>query len=486
MSDLHLIDRRDDGTSARERHARRARPDRGAPVERAPPSERAPHGPLPEPQPATVAPRRSAVARGLAQSGGRLLILAGILAAGYAAYASLPAPGEGGRRGGRFAADGPVPVLVEPVRRADVPVTLDAVGTVQALNSVLVRPQVDGKLLSIDVREGQEVRRGDVIAHIDPTTFQAQYDQTVAQRNKNEATLENARRDLQRSLSLIERNYASRQTADTQQAAVAQLEAQVRSDQASIDNAKAVLGYTTVRAPIDGRTGLRQIDEGNIVRSGDGAGLITITQMKPIALTFNVAQQHLRAVNAARAKGEVVVEALDADNRTTIERGRLDVVDNIVDPTTGTVRMKAVFPNADLALWPGQFTNVRVTVRTLEGAVVAPTAAVQRGPKGAFVYVLDDERARQRPVTVAQQDDRLAVVEAGVQPGERLITTGFARLTDGEAVRVTDPAAPAPVASESPRSGRAWGGRREGGEAGRREGGRGERRGSAQPAPAPQ
>ena len=218
---------------------------------------------------------------------------------------------------------------------------------------------------------------------------------------------------------------------------MAQLEAQTRADQAAIDNASALLGYTTIVAPIEGRTGIRMVDIGNLVRAGEPP-IVVITQISPIAVLFNLPQQHLRAVNAANAKGELVVEALDADNQTVINKGILQVVDNQVDQTTGTVRLKALFPNTDRQLWPGQFVNVRLLIRTIEHAVVVPTAAVQRGPNGAYVYrVGPDSRVEQRPVTVAQQDERQAVIGSGVTPPDQVVTTGFTRLTDGAEVRAT-------------------------------------------------
>jgi membrane fusion protein, multidrug efflux system len=343
---------------------------------------------------------------------------------------------SGTRQGRRAAGEEPVPVLVAAARYADVPVTLDAVGTVQALATVTVRPQVDGRLLELKFHEGQDVRQGDVLARIDPTTYQAVLDQAVAKKAQDEAQLANARLDLARYSDLATRSFASRQQLDTQQATVNQLAAQIEGDQAQINNARAYLDYTTIAAPLDGRTGIRMVDEGNLVRAGDPA-IVVITKIMPIAVLFNLPQQHLRRVNAAIAKGQLAVEALDADNRTVIDRGTLDVVDNQVDQATGTVRMKALFPNAERQLWPGQFVNVRLYVGTVQHAVVIPTAAVQRGPDGAYVYTVGvDGKAAQRPVTVTQQDEHEALVAAGLTPPEETITSGFTRLTDGTAVRV--------------------------------------------------
>jgi multidrug efflux system membrane fusion protein len=339
----------------------------------------------------------------------------------------------GGR--GRFAADGPVPVLIVPAQRADVPVYLDAVGTTKALNTVTVRPQVDGKLIEVAFKEGQDVKKGDVLARIDPTTYQAQLDQALAKKAQDEANLANARIDLDRYERLAATNSINRQQADTQKALVAQLQAQIQSDQGAIDNTRAILAYTTIRAPIDGRTGIRQVDEGNIVHASDSTGIVVLTQLRPISVIFNLPQQDLDQVNSAFAKGPLSVDAQRSDNDAVIDRGTLRVVDNQVDASTGTVKLKAEFPNADLQLWPGQFVNVRLLIDTLRQVIVIPTGAVQRGPNGTFVFVVkDDDTAAMRPITVAKQDETQTVVASGVEPPERVVTTGFARLTDGAKV----------------------------------------------------
>ncbi|MGA0596413.1 efflux RND transporter periplasmic adaptor subunit [Enterovirga sp. CN4-39] len=349
------------------------------------------------------------------------------------------APSGGGRRAAMRGGEGPVSVLAEAARVADVPVILEAVGTAQALNTVTVRSQVDGRLMELAFREGEDVKKGDLLARIDPTIYQAQYDQAVAKKAQDEANLANARIDLERYASLAKTNYGSKQQADTQRALVAQLEAQVKADQGAIDNARAYLDYTTITAPIDGRTGIRLVDQGNLVRASDTTGLVVITQLKPISVVFNLPQQNLRAVNAAAQRGPLSVEALESDNQTVIDTGRLEVVDNQVDQTTGTVKLKASFPNASLQLWPGSFVNVRLTVDVTKGATVVPTAAVQRGPNGTFVYGLDEDRAVLKPVTIGRQTETVSVVTSGLSAGERVITTGFARLTDGDRVRVAEP-----------------------------------------------
>jgi multidrug efflux system membrane fusion protein len=359
------------------------------------------------------------------------------------------------QRRGRFMTDnGPAPVLVAAAKIADVPVYLDAVGTVKALNTVTVSPQVDGKLISVGFKEGQDVKKGDVLARIDPTIYQAQLDQAVAKKAQDEALLSNARNDLARYENLVATNAINRQQADTQRALVAQYTAQVQADQAAIENARATLGYTTITAPIDGRTGIRMVDEGNIVRAASATGIVVITQIKPISIVFNLPQQDLARINAAFAKKPLLVEALRSDTTATIDRGKLTVLDNQVDQLTGTVKLKAEFPNADEQLWPGQFVNVRLLIDTLKNVVVIPTGAVQRGPNGTFVYgVGDDNVAKIKPVTVSKQDEAQSVIASGLTPPERVVTTGFARLTDGAKVAIGSSEPAQAPAQRRPRNG---------------------------------
>jgi multidrug efflux system membrane fusion protein len=271
----------------------------------------------------------------------------------------------------------------------------------------------------------------------------------VAKKALDEATLANARLDLERYNKLVASNSIARQQLDTQKATVAQLEAQVKLDQAQIDNAKAILEYTTITAPIAGRTGIRVVDQGNIVRASDSNGIVVITQLQPISILFTLPQQQLGDVNRAFAAGALPVEVFGPDNKTIVERGELKVVDNQVDPATGTIKLKAEFANRDLQLWPGAFVNVRLLIDTLERVVVAPTAAVQRGPSGTFVYVVKpDNKVAVRPVTVTLQDETRAVIAAGLESDERVVTTGFARLTaDAEVVVTRAEAPPAPDAA---------------------------------------
>jgi len=370
-------------------------------------------------------------------------ILIALAAAIYYVF-SASAPQQ--RRGGRFApGEGPVPVLVATAARADVPVYLDAVGTIKALNTVTVRPQVDGKLLSVNFKEGDDIKKGDLLAKIDPVIYQAQLNQAIAKKAQDEAQLANSKIDLDRYERLAATAAINKQQADTQRALVAQNTALVQADQAAIDNAQAMLGYTTITAPIDGRTGIRMVDEGNYVRSADtNSSIVVITQLQPISVLFNLPQQDLSQVNTAFGKGPLKVEAQRSDNDDVIDRGALRVVDNQVDQTTGTVKLKAEFPNANLQLWPGQFVNIRLLVDTLKQVVVIPTGAVQRGPNGTFVYVVkDDDTVSVGPITVQKQDETQTVISKGLEAPERVVTTGFVRLTDGTRVAIGSGEAPA-------------------------------------------
>ncbi|AXK81818.1 efflux RND transporter periplasmic adaptor subunit [Pseudolabrys taiwanensis] len=363
-----------------------------------------------------------------------------LLAIGGALYYVYGGSGTQQRRGpGRFAGmEGPVPVLAAQVVASDMPVYLNAVGTTRALNTVTVKAQVDGKLLEVNFKEGQDVKKGDILARIDPVTYQATLDQAIAKKAQDEALLANAKNDLDRYEKLAATNAINKQQADTQRALVAQYTAQVQSDAAAIESAQATLGYTTITAPIDGRTGIRLVDQGNIVHASDSTGIVVITQIRPIAVTYNLPQQDLPQVNAAFAKGPLASDALRSDTNQVLDRGTLTVVDNQVDSSTGTVKLKSEFPNADLQLWPGQFVNVRLLIDTLKQVTVIPTGAVQRGPNGTFVYVVkDDNSAQMRPVQVRMQDENQTVIANGVTPGERVVTTGFARLTDGAKVAVS-------------------------------------------------
>jgi multidrug efflux system membrane fusion protein len=331
--------------------------------------------------------------------------------------------------------DLPVPVLAATPKVQDVPVYLDGVGAVRALNTVTVRSQVDGKLIAVKFTEGQDVKKGDVLGEIDPALYQATYDQAVAKKAQDEAQLANQRIDLTRYEQLAASNAGSKQQADTQRAAVAQTEALVKADQASIDNAAATLGYTKIVAPLSGRAGLRQVDQGNIIHAADTTGLVVITQLQPIAVWFSLPQQQIMRVNAAAAKGTLAVDVFGNDGVTVIDTGKLTGIDNQVDQTTGTLKLKAEFPNANYQLWPGQFVNVRLKVETLSQALVVPTSAVQRGPIGTFSYVIGEgDIVSAKPVTVTQQNEHDAVIASGLTANDKVVTTGFANLSDGSKV----------------------------------------------------
>ena len=349
----------------------------------------------------------------------------------------------------------PIPVLVAPATLADVPVFLDALGTVQAFNTVTVKAMIDGPLLSVGFKEGQDVRAGDVLAKIDPRPYQAALDQAMGKKAQDEANLANARVDLTRYQKLAATAYTSAQTSDTQKATVAQLVAQVQQDQAQIDTARTNLSYTTISSPIDGRTGIRQVDAGNIVHASDTTPLTVITQLQPISVVFTLPQQTLGVVAKAMRSGTPEVLALPQgvanDGQTVLDHGRVAVLDNTVDQATGTIKLKSTFPNAGLALWPGGFVNVRLLVDTERNVVAVPPTAVQRGPQGAYVYVLkDDTTVARKPVQVGHEDESVSVVTVGLQPGDRVVTDGASRLTDGAKVKVQE-AAPASADAAGPR-----------------------------------
>jgi len=407
------------------------------------------HGELPKTQ--VTAKPRSRWRRGLTI----VIVLAAVVAAlGYVFYGMNAPQQRAGGRAARFAASGPVPVLTAAAASADVPVYINAVGTTKALNTVTVRSQVDGKLIAVNFQEGQDVKKGDILAQIDPTTFKAAYDQAVAKKAQDEALLANAKNDLTRYEQLAATNAINRQQADTQRSLVAQYTAQVQSDQAAIESAQATLGYADIRAPLDGRTGIRQVDVGNIIHASDSGGIVVITQIKPIAVTFNIPQQDIQTVNDAFAKGPLAADALRSDNNKVIESGKMTVIDNQVDSSTGTVKLKAEFPNASVQLWPGQFVNVRLLVDTLKGVTVIPTGAVQRGPNGTFVYAVGDEnKAAMRPIKIQRQDENQTVVASGIKPGDKVVTTGFARLTDGTQVTIGSATAPDGPETAAPNKG---------------------------------
>ncbi|MBN9583400.1 MAG: efflux RND transporter periplasmic adaptor subunit [Afipia sp.] len=402
-----------------------------------------------------------------------LLIIGGL---GYLAWSRVE---QSGPAANRARPDMTVPILAATPRIENVPVYLDGVGTVRALNTVTVRAQVDGKLTSVNFKEGQDVKAGDVLAVIDPVIYKAQYDQAVAKKAQDEATLANARTDLTRYEQLATAKAGTAQQADTQRALVAQLEAQVKSDQAAIDNAQATLGYTKIVAPLSGRAGLRQVDPGNIIHASDTTGVVVITQLQPIAIQFSLPQQQIVRVNAAAAAGALPVDVFGNDGKTVVDTGIVTGIDNQVDQTTGTVKIKAEFPNGRFQLWPGQFVNVRLRVQTLDNAVVVPTAAVQRGPAGTFVYVIsNDNVVNARVVMVTQQNEKDAVIASGITVDDRVVTTGFANLSEGARVTIgKDVQAPTPDIAPRKQRGPGGPGGPGGGAGGERRGQKGQDKG---------
>ncbi len=378
-----------------------------------------------------------------------------------------PSRGSSGARGGAPL----VPVLAADAQRTSVPVVLDGVGTVRPLKTVTVRTQVDGRILKIAFDEGQEIKAGDLLAELDPATYRAALDQAIARRAITETQLANARRDYDRMAKIP--NVMAQKTMDTQEAQVAQLAAQLKADDAAIASARTVLDYTRITAPITGRTGFRLVDEGNIVRSGD-AGIVTITTLDPINVVFTVPQQRLGDLKRAMVRESTrnSVEAIDSDGKAVGGAGRLEVIDNQIDQQTGTVRIKAVFANAERALWPGQFVNIKVKVDILEDVVAVPAAAVQRGPAGTFVWLVGEENAAVvRPVETGLQTEQLAVIKSGLEAGERVVTTGFARISEGARLVIREAPASSPVSFAPPPKARRGG---KGGGSG--EGTKGERR----------
>jgi membrane fusion protein, multidrug efflux system len=341
----------------------------------------------------------------------------------------------GTQRGGP---GGPVPVVAGVVQKRDVPIYLNGIGTVQAYNTVAAHPQVSGTLTRVVFQEGQDVKQGDLLAIIDPRPYQAQLDGAIAKKNQDAAQLNNARVLLDRDTDLFKKGALDHQTYDTQRFLADQLDATVKADQAAIDNAQTQFSYTQITAPFDGRCGIRQVDQGNFVTSG--STLVVVTQLKPISVIFTLPQQELLEVNQAFAKGPLKVTALDSTQTTPLDDGMLAVVDNQIDTTTGTIKLKASFPNKDLKLWPGEFVNSRLLVQTRHDGLVVPASVVQRGPNGTYAYVITPNKtAEMRPVQVGQIDGGQALIDDGLQEGEQVVVDGQYRLQPGAPVQITSP-----------------------------------------------
>ena len=348
-----------------------------------------------------------------------------------------------------------MPVTTARAKRMDFPVYLRGLGQVQASASVLVRSRVDGSLLQVAVAEGQTVKQGDLIAVIDPRPFKAALDQAEAKRAQDQALLANAKLDQARYASLAQKDYASRQQVDTQQAIVNQYTAAIVGDDATVEVAKLNLGFAYITAPNSGRVGLRLIDPGNMIRASDGAGILSINQVQPIAAVFTLPQDALPRINAAMATATLTVLAYASNDKTLLAQGTLLTPDNSIDPATGTIKLKATFPNADNALWPGQFINLRLLVETLVNVVTVPTQAIQHGPSGLYVYaVKPDGTVARLPVEVSNDDAGLAVVAKGLDADAVVVIDGQSRLQAGMRVAATETKAetPGPAKPAGPRS----------------------------------
>ena len=330
----------------------------------------------------------------------------------------------------------PIAVDTAPAHRVEVPIYLQGLGTVQAFYTVTVTARVDGELQRVAFTEGQTVHKGDLLAQIDPRPNQAAYEQAVATKVKDEAQLKNAKLDLERYTQLQPQDLASKQTVDTQRALVEQIAAQLKVDQAVIDNARTQLDYTRIVSPINGRTGIHLIDPGNIVHAAATTGIVVVTQIQPISVVFTLPEEQLAAVQKALANGPVKVATVAREGGAVLDEGTLSLIDNQIDQTTGSVRLKATFDNAQNTLWPGQYVDARVLVRTERDALTIPDTAVQLGPAGPFTYVIKrDSTVEARPLHVAESANGMTIVTDGLAQGERVVTSNQYRLQPGSHVR---------------------------------------------------
>ena len=348
-------------------------------------------------------------------------------------------------------APAPIPVTVAQAKKADFPIYLNGLGAVEPYQTVLVRSRVDGQVTKIAFKQGQMVKEGDVLVLIDPRPYQAALDQAVAKKAQDEATLKNAQLDLARYAGLAKEDSVSRQKLDTQQATVDGLIAQIKGDQASIDNAQTQVDYTTIRAPLSGKTGFRLVDAGNIVHAVDTTGIVTIVQLQPISVVFTAPEEDVPEINKALAAGVVPVTALSSDGLKTLSQGHLAIVNDAIDPASGTIGMKATFQNTDNALWPGLSVSTRLLVDTLKQVTVVPDGAVERGPNGLYAFVVGgDNKVEMRDITVGQEGDGQSVVLTGLAPGENVVTAGQYRLQQGSLVQSSAAGAATPAAIATP------------------------------------
>ena len=335
-----------------------------------------------------------------------------------------------------------IPVTAGTVKVEDVPVFLNGIGTVQAYNSVAIKSRVDGQIVRVDFKEGQDVREGDPLFQIDPRSYQAAVDQAQAAKQKDEANLAGAQADLERYEKLLTPGWQTRQSYDQQKAQVAQLQAAIKGDEAQINTAKINLGYTDIRSPIDGRLGARLVDKGNIVHANDNTPLVMITEFKPIFVSFTLPQETLDDVHENNKQAPLVVLAFSGDGKKQFAEGKLTLIDNMIDPATGTIHLKARFDNENERLWPGEFVSLRVILSMRRGVATVPQQTVQQGPNGHYAYVIKpDNTVERRAVEVASIQDGIAVITKGLAENERVVVDGQFRLTEGARVNPTAAAA---------------------------------------------
>ncbi len=333
-----------------------------------------------------------------------------------------------------------VPVTVDRVSRQNVPIWLHGLGTVQANYSVQLRPRVDGTLTEVAVREGQDVKAGDLLAVIDPRPYQALLNASLAKRQQDLAQLTNAQADFARYTSLARQDFASRQQLETQGAMVKQVAATIAGDEAQIESAQLNLSFCNIVSPFDGRVGLRNVDPGNVVHASEATPILSVTQVQPIAVTFTLPQDNLPAITKAMQTGTLDVVVYASDDRTLLDRGKLLTIDNMIDSTTGTIKLKATFNNASRTLWPGQFVNARLLLGVENNVIAVAGAAVQHGPNGLFVYQVEQgSTVSVRPIDVSRQEGDLSVVANGLDAGAVIVTEGQSRLQSGARVAINEP-----------------------------------------------